>query len=58
MIDEWRGALGGGRDIVCDAVGNVCPWVVAAETDAMDWNISAAAAALMVCIPREPTIAI
>eukprot|EP00903_Cladosiphon_okamuranus_P017641 g16248.t1 len=48
VIDEWRGVLGDGSDIVCDAVGNVCPWRVADASDVMDWNISAAAAALMI----------
>ena len=53
MVDEWRGALVDGNDIACDAVGNVCPWRVANETGAMDWNISAAAAVLMVCTTRN-----
>lgn len=53
MIDEWRGASVDGNDIACDAVGNVCPWRVANETDAMGWNISAAAAVLMVCTTRN-----
>lgn len=52
MIDEWRGAAGDGSDIVCDAVGNVCPWIVANGTNVVDWNISAAAAVLMVCTMR------
>lgn len=52
VIDEWRGAVDDGKDIVCDAVGNVCPWRVANGTNAMDWNISAAAAVLMVCSMR------
>ena len=52
MIDEWRGAYGDGSDIACDVVGNACPWRVASGTNAMNWNISAAAAVLMVCTTR------
>lgn len=48
IIDEWRGASSGVPDIICDAVGNVCPWSIANGTNAVDWNISVAAAVLMV----------
>lgn len=56
VIDEWRGATSGGSDIVCDAVGNVCPWRVANGSNAMDWNISVAAAVFMVCVCTTRTV--
>lgn len=46
VIDEWRGASGGATEIICDAVGNNCPW--SATNGTHEWNISAAAAVLMV----------
>lgn len=49
VIDEWRGASSDNADIVCDTAGGFCPWRVANDTDAAKWNISAVAAALMVC---------
>ncbi len=47
-MDEWRGVPASGSEIACDAMGSACPWRVADGVDATDWNISAAAAALMV----------
>ncbi|CBJ26590.1 hypothetical protein Esi_0035_0090 [Ectocarpus siliculosus] len=48
VIDEWRGASSGTIDVICDAVGSVCPWRVANGTNAAAWNISTAAAVLMI----------
>ncbi|CAM9257644.1 unnamed protein product [Scytosiphon promiscuus] len=55
VIDEWRGASSDSDDIACDTAGGSCPWRVANGSNSAEWNISAAAALLMIDPAEQDT---
>ncbi|CAM9202218.1 unnamed protein product [Choristocarpus tenellus] len=48
VLDEWRGSSNTSRNITCDAIGTICSWSLANNTQGEALNISATSAKRMI----------